>query len=504
MHDFKIIERTVAESGLFSEYLPPCFSLPQTALCNAPVENCDLIPPYCFTMSRFNGNDARRNIYIPEIGAYVVARNYIRDQKILKDLIEFTDEYGTSSFSPIVSVDDSIVRHEQAYDIEFDIDEIPSSYIENIEKKLIKASGAKQVLKLDIATCYQSFYMHMITAILLGADTAQEEYHKYEKDHKDSTLNPIYPKYANLDSALRKMNMNRTNGILIGPLYSRILVESLLVRIDIELANEGIKYSRYTDDYEVYLYKDESKKVISTFARILKRYGLSLNHEKTVIEDFPYYVVENLSKLFQDNTQNDLSSHELMHLFNTFMTLEKSGTKGAIRYLLKSIEQKPIKTSRKDLYKAYLLTIISNNERSLTKACSLLIQKKDELILSEEDVSVVRNMLREHLSNEHDLEVIWLTYLLIMTEKLTEEDKQCIVESNNELAQLLLFTKELLSAENISTIKNKATSWLLLYELFVTDMITETEFSDRLHLKNNLEMYKKLKQKNSHFCIFKA
>lgn len=503
MRKYQKIEKTIAETGMFSEYLPPCFVLPTTALCNAPTENCDLIPPYCFTMSRFNGNDARRNIYIPEAGAYAVARNFIREHNILQDLIDFTDKYGTASFSPIVGVDDSIVRHEQAYDIAFDIPEIPSSYIENIAKKLIRASGAKQVLKLDIATCYQSFYMHMITAILLGADAAQEEYYKYEKDRKDPTLNPIYLTYANLDSALRKMNMNRTNGILIGPLYSRILVESLLSRIDIELANEGIKYSRYTDDYEVYLYKDESKKVISTFTRILKRYGFSLNHEKTVLEDFPYYVVENLSQLFQDNTQNDLSSYELMHLFNTFMNLEKSGTKGAIRYLLKSIEQKPINTSQKDLYKAYLLTIISNNERSLTKACSLLIQRKDELILSEEDVSVIRNMLKEHLSNEHDLEVIWLTYLLIMTAKLTEEDKQRIVESNNELAQLLLLTKELLSADNISTIKNKATSWLLLYELFVADTISETEFIDKLHLKNNIEMYRKLKQKNSHFCKFK-
>lgn len=494
------IEKDIAETGFFSEYLPPCFVLPRTALCNAPRGNCDLVPPYCFTMSRFNGNDARRNIYIPEAGSYAAARNFIRDNNILKDLIEFTDQYGSSSFSPIVGVDDSIVRHEQSYSGQYVINDIPSNYIENIEKKLIRAAGAKQILKLDIASCYQSFYMHMITTILLGADAAQEEYHKHENNRDDSSINPIYRKYAELDSALRKMNMNRTNGILIGPLYSRILVESLLVRIDTELDSEGIKYSRYTDDYEVYIYEGESKRVISTFTRILKRYGFSLNHEKTVIEEYPYYVAENLEKLFNDNANGPLPTHKLMQLFNVFMSLEKNGTKGAIRFLLKSIEQKPIDTTQKELYKAYLLTILSNNERALTKACSILIDQKDELAMSEADVSLIRNMLKEHLNNEHDLEVIWLTYLLIETNHLNDEDKRLVVESGNELAQLMLLRKNALSPESINTIKNKASSWILLYELYAAEKIDEANFIEKLHLSYNLEMYKRLKSRNNHFC----
>lgn len=77
--------------------------------------------------------------------------------------------------------------------------------------------------------------------------------------------------------------------------------------------------------------------------------------------------------------ENPLISHnaELMNLFNTFFNLEISGTKGSIRYLLKSIETAPIElTDDQDqrLYRAYLFTILTNNARSLAKACSLILK----------------------------------------------------------------------------------------------------------------------------------
>ena len=49
-------------------------------------------------------------------------------------------------------------------------------------------------------------------------------------------------------------------------------------------------------------------------------------------------LVENLRKLFKDLSNKELRSYELIKLFNTFLVLEKDGTKGATRYLLKSIE----------------------------------------------------------------------------------------------------------------------------------------------------------------------
>lgn len=79
-----------------------------------------------------------------------------------------------------------------------------------------------------------------------------------------------------------------------------------------------------------------------------------------------------------------------MELFNEYLTLERGGTKGAIRYLLKSLEKVNLNIENFILYKSYLITIIQNDERSLTKVCTLLINNKDKMALNEEDIKVIK------------------------------------------------------------------------------------------------------------------
>lgn len=499
--DYRAIERAIAETGFFSEYLPSCFKLDRKVFLKAPSENCDLIEPYCFTMSRYNGNDARRSIFVPEIGAYVAARNYIRNENIVKELIEFT-ETEEASFSPILGQDDSIMRHEQSYTgITNQSENISSDYIENIAKKIIKSAGAKKVLKLDISNCFSSFYMHMIPAILLGLEGAECDYNKFLKDPNDQTITNTYHKYRKLDEVLRRQNSNRTNGLISGPITSKIIAEGILTRIDRELNNEGIKFSRYVDDYEVYLFDDNDKIVISIFTRILKRYGFSLNNEKTEVMDFPYYVAENLEKIFKEYKKEPMDNSNLIELFNSYFILEKNGIKGAIRYLLKTLEKDPIIDTNTSLYKAYLLTIIENNERSLSKVCSLFIENKESLTLDDSDVVIIKQMLDKHTRYEHDLEVIWLLYLLIETNNIQTDDSLIkeIVDGKNEIAHIMLLRNELLDEEKIAQITNSAFSWILIYELYVSEHITEEELISKLNLSKNLEMYKYLKQNNVHF-----
>ena len=234
------------------------------------------------------------------------------------------------------------------------------------------------------------------------------------------------------------------------------------------------------------------------------RYGFSLNFEKTELLEFPYYVAENLEQIFRGNLKANLDCTKIMALFNSFFSLEKSGIKGAIRYLLKSIEKKPIDTTDPELYKSYLLTILANNERSLTKACSLLINNKASLILSSSDIALVNKLLASHLNNQHDLEVIWLLYLLIQTGNVDKGSAvtSSVAHSHNELAQLLLVRKTLLSEELLLHICTEAPSWILLYELYVADNISERDFTEKISINNNLNMYKNFKRNNLHFCDF--
>ena len=500
--DYSKIDKDVRDTGFFSEYLPPCFELNPEVFLRIPPKNCDLIPAYSYTMSRFNGNNSRRNIYIPEIGAYAVVHNFLKENSIIQEIIEFTENY-THSFSPILGNDDTLMRHEQSYSRESEPEvNTVSTYIDNIVNKIIRASGAKSILKLDISNCFSSFYCHMMPAIMLGIENTEEEFRKSLLNREDASINPLYTKYRELDETVRRQTENRTNGLLIGPLSSKIIVEGLLTRIDIELESCGINFSRYVDDYEVYIYDDNYKQIISTFSKILRKYGFSLNNEKTEIVDFPYYVTENLDKIIDAYNETDSSDDCFMGLFNSFFEIEENGTKGAIRYLLKTIEKNPIKVKNHKLMKAYLLSILNNNERSLTKACSLLIQHKEKIILNSVDIDLLKVMLKNHLSMHHDLEVLWILYVLIECNKIIQGEAmiESIVSSDNELAHIMLFRRNLLNNIQEKTIVNKAKSWILLYELFVNSIITEQEITQKLNLNKNLEMYRTMKNRNIHFC----
>ncbi len=171
-------------------------------------------------------------------------------------------------------------------------------------------------------------------------------------------------------------------------------------------------------------------------------------------------------------------------------------------YLLKTIDARPVSTNC-PLLKAYLLGAIANNDRSLSKACSILIAHREEISLGENDLATVHKMLHYHLSCEHDLEVIWLLFLLTETGNIQAGDSvvEQIVNSNNELAQVLLFRKGLLTGELMDVLKRKAVSWILLYEFYAADHIDEDTFADTLGIQKNLPMYQKIKRNSIHFCL---
>jgi hypothetical protein len=66
----------------------------------------------------------------------------------------------------------------------------------------------------------------------------------------------------------------------------------------------------------------------------------------------------------------------------------------------------------------------------------------------------------------------------------------------------MLFSSNLLNSAHIESIKSKAKSWILLYELYQKDIIEETYFFDQLAINQNKTMYTKLKNNNIHFIDF--
>ena len=498
--NYKSIGKEIALSGFFSEYLPPCFSLNSKVLNNPPPVDCDLIKPLGFTMSRYNANDSRRTIFIPEIGSYLSAHMFMSENNIYRELIQFT-QTESNSFSPILDENSAIMRHEQSYG---KATEIPTSeYIKNISSKLIRSVGARKILRLDISNCYSSFYMHMIPAIILGTEVAEAEYDKSLKRRMDSsiTVNPQYDLYSKLDEVIRRQNLNRTNGLLPGILSSKMIAEAVLTRIDKELSANRINFVRYVDDYEVFLYDNNEDAIISIFSRILRKYGFTLNFEKNQIIEFPFYIVENFEKILNKKFEKEVDCSELIEIFNRFFLIEKSGTKGAVRYLLKSLEKYNVRVEEPLLYKSYLITIMSNEPRSLSKACSILINNKDKYSLSHDDKKTILNMLVQNIKNGYDLETVWLLYLLIETDNLCRDDNIIseIVSSCSELTWVMLLRKQLLNDSELSLVKERADSWIMLYELYQGGFINESDFVQKLNLNKNISMYQKFKEKGIHF-----
>lgn len=507
------ITKTFIEEGLFSEYLPPSFSLSKNVnidyMFNGSISlssKNDLIEPLSFNMSRFKEEGNRRTIFIPEICSYINAVKLMKEKNLISDLISTSQ--SNVSFSPIIQASGELTRHERDYKHNSssnarDTDDMLLTYVPNVLKKLTLAKGAKGILYLDISNFYGSIYTHLIPAIKLGYEYAEEQYKTQKANNRDASITDEYRNYVMLDEAVRNMNGARTNGLLTGTMISQFLAEALLSRIDQELSSLDVKYVRYVDDYEVFIYNEtQIEKTKNDITRILKKYFLSINDEKTKYITFPYYVVENLKKIYLEYTRNKLSDEELMKLFNTFFKMEQEGVKGSTRFLIKSIDSN-FEIENKYLFTTYLINTLVNDSRSLVKTCELLITHKSKIIIQKQDIQIIRELLSQHLDRGNDHEVIWLLYLLkhLETKRLPAELARKIIYSRNELAIIILLEEypTTLTNKMKSECSAQAKSWLLCYQLFYKGYISKIELGIKANIKQNIDFYATLKRKNFSF-----
>lgn len=500
----KDIKNEFIYEGLFSEYLPGNFQVPLKAYTLPLSDKSDFIEPLKFNMSRFSENKERRMIYIPEITDYFRTIKYMENNNLITDLINLAK--SDVSFSHFVK-NNRIMKHETDYVLiqvtstrELD-DSIVSNYIDNVAEKIKRAKGAVGVLKLDISNFYASIYTHIVPSIKLGYESLNDNYKKFKANENDSTIDKDYIIYKDLDESIRKLNCGRTNGILPGTKISQLIAEALLTKIDEEIKLKGIKYVRYVDDYEIFIYdENEIEYIQNTMRTILNKYYLSINQNKTEYLKFPYYVVYNLNKIIDNKIIDDVSVFDTMELFNDFFEIEKKGIKGAVRFLVKSLKRE-VNFEDKELYKTYLINVLVNDERSLIKASELLLLNKDGFNFSESDKEIIKSKLIINIENGNHLESIWLLLLSCKIDNSIVDNVliEKIIKSGNDLL-IIVMVNELekdLYKNYISHINIDSLSWLLIYELFRLDFIPETIINSLF--KNNSYFYKKMKYESIAF-----
>lgn len=502
----------------FSEYLPPSFStINEFDPFSVDVKKePDLIEPLTFNMSRFSEDGKRRIIYIPEYTSYISVVKYMIENDLFRDLIFISaDEH---SFSPLVMEDGSLIRHENDYNFSLgvglhteseDQDDSMSNYIPNVVDKIKRAKGAKGILFLDIANFYRSIYTHLFPCIKLGYEEAEQQFKKYKANNHDPSISEDYKKYLELDKIIRNMNVARTNGILPGVITSQFIAEGLLAQIDRELDAAQFQFVRYVDDYEFFIYDEKDILIVqNTVSSIFGKYFLTINNEKTKYTPFPYYVVESFNKVLSGYPASKADTTDLMLLFNKFFELEQDGTKGAIRFLIKSINDTFV-VSDHNLFASYLLNILVNDSRSLVKVCQLMIKRKNAIQFGDIELRLIQKILIQNIESNNHLEVIWLLYLWSRVSSicLPQELLHKIATSDNELAKIILIeeygpdiSKDLGNGKTIKDeIISSARSWLLLYQLFYSDIINKNEFSSRSKISKNLNFYSKLKYEKFSF-----
>lgn len=146
------------------------------------------------------------------------------------------------------------------------------------------------LLKLDITKCFDSIYTHSITWALMSKEAVKKD---------GSSITESNNTFAGeFDSLMQRVNHSETNGILIGPEFSRIFAELILQAVDVavekKLLGEKLKHRvgyeifRYVDDYFVFYNEEQDKRIIvETLQNELKIYKLSLNSAKEENYDKP-------------------------------------------------------------------------------------------------------------------------------------------------------------------------------------------------------------------------
>ncbi|WP_228237248.1 antiviral reverse transcriptase Drt3b [Allomuricauda sp. M10] len=271
------------------------------------------------------------------------------------------------------------------------------------------------LLKFDISRCFDSIYTHSLSWALINK--------KAVKDNLNSNGNSFGGVF---DKIMQLMNYNETNGIVIGPEFSRIFAELILQQVDynVEKDLEYIFKSdydiyRYVDDYFIF-YNDEKVKnrIVQLFQHYLKEYNLFFNDSKT--EEFKRPIITNITiakegirelveqtvifKMEEESAQNYLGIK-----YNTAQDVITNYKK-----ILAST-----KTSYKDLQNYFLATIFNKTKQFIRK-----FQVEEKSLIKN---LLIENNIKEKLENPElgGLEKLKLTEELAKTrEHINSSEKQ--------------------------------------------------------------------------------
>ena len=165
------------------------------------------------------------------------------------------------------------------------------------QRAFVAKNHFTHVVLTDIADFYQRIYFHRIENILDVATTKKG-------------IN------AFIKTLIKQIRSRQSYGIPVGGSASRLLAEAVLSDADSALADEGFLFTRFVDDYRLFLDSNQSPYSALAFLaeQLATSEGLSLNAQKTKllkIDDFNEFLSSQLVDVSDEAEQSAL--YQLNH-----------------------------------------------------------------------------------------------------------------------------------------------------------------------------------------------
>ena len=182
----------------------------------------------------------------------------------------------------------------------------------------------KHLIKFDLQSCFDSIYTHTISwATAGGADKV-----KVLPGYHGSWLGDAF------DNLMQSVNARETNGIVIGPEFSRIFAEIILQYIDQKVEQELLKEKlcqksnyecyRYVDDYFLF-YNDEKDRSLfmESLTKWLKEFKLQISPSKTEEFERPFITKVTIAKQRIEHLFSNIFSTPLWEEVESNLDVEK-------------------------------------------------------------------------------------------------------------------------------------------------------------------------------------
>ena len=280
---------------------------------------------------------------------------------------------------------------------------------------------------MDINSFFDNIYTHSIPWAIHGVALAKSH-------RKDSSL------LGNkLDTSMRSLNYEQTNGILVGNAASRIISEIILCTIDKQIKNKfpNIQCCRFVDDYYIYTTDNSQiQQIIAFIRKNLAQYELNFNENKIQINESPFLYgkpwVEKIKQYI--HLASDVFLSKLVAEYRQYKDIS------IFKYGLKILYHCKFDNKDWPAMQSRLINLWVRFPSLSDLIIKILLKNKSNLKTTALKKSIY-NVIDESILLNREQELIWaIWFIKVFDITISQEYIFKVFETSNELAIIILLS----------------------------------------------------------------